>query len=170
ALKYGLLAAVAMVLWLLGEYAFGFHGPRLAVGQYTSWGPEIILVLAIWRLLHHQLHAANRYWLPVWQGLLQGLLASLVAALGLYIFLSVYLQFINPEFPDIYLEWEVGRLRASARPEEEIREIARGFRWSTSPVGLPVSIVGLCLVIGLVTSPLLTLWLNWRRKETVDPG
>jgi len=170
ALKYGLVAAAGMILWLVIEYALGLHGPRIAYGHYTSWGTEVILVLTLWRLHHHQLHANNHYWLPAWEGLLHGLLASLVAAAGFYIFLSVYLHFINPDFPDNYLEWEVGRMRAAGKPEEEIRQMARGFRWSMGPVGLPLTIGGLYLLIGLVASPLLTLWLNWRRKETVQPG
>jgi hypothetical protein len=170
ALKYGLLAAAGMILWLLAEYALGLHGPRIALSRFTTGATEIILILALWRLLHHLLYAANRYWLPVWQGLLHGIVASLVAAAAFYVFLRIYLHFINPDFPDVYLEWEVGRMRADHQPEEEIREMARGFRWSMGPVGLPVTLGRLYLLIGFFASPVLTLWLNWRRKETVAAG
>lgn len=170
ALKYGLLGASGMILWLLGEYALGFHGPRIALGQYTTWGTEIILIVALWRLLHHLLYAGNRYWLPVWLGTAHGLLASLVAAMLLYVFVFIYLQFINPAFSDAYLEWEIGRMRSQNMPEEEIRLMARGFLWRTSAVGLPLSIGSLCLLIGLVASPVITLWLNWRHKEVVHAG
>ncbi len=155
---------------MLGEYALGFHTSRIGLGHYTAWGTEIILVLALWRLLHHQLHDTNRYWLPVWEGLLHGAIASLVAATGFYISLSFYLSFINPDFPDHYLEWAVAQMRATGKPEEEIRLMARGFRWSLSPVGLPVTVFGLYLLLGVVASPLLTLCLNWRRKEPVHAG
>ena len=33
-----------------------------------------------------------------------------------------------------------------------------------------VTIIGLNLLIGFIASPLLTLWLNWRRKEVVHTG
>lgn len=165
ALKYGLLAAAGMIAWLLGEYVLGLHGTRIALGHYTSWGTEIGLVLALWRLHHHQLHVGNRYWLPVWEGLLHGALASLVAAMCLYIFFTLYLNFINPFFADNYLEWEVARMRADGKPEEAIRQMVRGFRWSIGPIGLPLVTAGTCLIVSFVASPLLTLWLNWRRKE-----
>jgi hypothetical protein len=170
ALKHGLVAAAGMIAWVLAEYALGLHGPRIEFGRYTDWGTEVILVVALWRLLHHQLHAANRYWLPVWEGVLQGMQASFVAAMGFYIFLSLYLYYLNPEFPDLHLIAEVARLRADGVPEEDIQQMVRGFRWSMGPVGLPLTVGGFYLFIGLVASPLLTLWLNWRRKEPVHAG
>ncbi len=165
ALKYGLIAAAGMSAWTLGEYALGLHTTRLGLGHYTGWGTEIIFVAALWRLLHQQVHGTNRTWLPVWEGLLYGALASLAAAAGFYIFLSLYLQFINPDCVDLMLEWQVAQLRSAGKPEEEVRLLARGLRWSMSPVGLPVTVFGIYLLIGFIASPVLTLWLNWRRKE-----
>ena len=169
-LKYGFIAATGMSLWMLGEYALGLHTIRIGIGHYTSWGTEVILVLALWCLLRHQLHGAGRTWLPVWEGLLYGAIASLVAAMGFYIFLSLYLNVINPDFSDLYLEWSVAQMRTAGKSEAQIREVARAFRWSLSPVGLPVTVFGFYLLIGFVASPLLTLWLNWRRKEPVQAG
>jgi hypothetical protein len=168
--KYGLIAAAGMSAWMLAEYALGLHTTRFSLGYYTSWGTEIIFVAVLWRLLHGQLYQANRTWLPVWQGLLQGLFASLVAAMGFYVFLSLYLHFLNPEYPDLMLEWQVGQMRAAGKPEDEIRQMARGFRWSMSALGLPVTVFGAYLLIGFIASPLLTLWLNWRRKQPVHAG
>lgn len=166
-LKYGLIAAGAMSAWMLGEYALGLHTTRLAIGHYTGWGTELIFVFVLWRLLHHQLHGANRYWLPVWEGLLHGAIASLVTAAAFYVFLALYLQLINPNYADLMLEWQITRMRAAGQPEDEIRLMARGFLWSLSPVGLPVTVFGLYLLLGVTASPLFTLWLNWRRKEPV---
>lgn len=163
-LKYGLLAAAATSLWLLLAWALGLHTVHLGVGHYFNYGAEIILIVALWRSLHRQLHDDNRPWLPVWQGLLRGLLTSLVAAMGVFLFLSLYLQFINRDYPDLHLEWQVGRMRAAGESEEEVRALARAYRWSTGPVGLPLTIGGVYLVFGFIASPILTLWLNWRRK------
>ena len=164
-LKYGLIAAAGMSAWMLGEYVLGLHTTRLDIGHYTSWGTEIILIAVLWRLLHQLLYQPNRSWLPVWEGLLHGAIAGLVAAMGFYVFLSLYLNFLNPEYADSMLQWQVDHLRTAGTPEEEIRAMARGFRWSVSPTGLPVTVFGLYLMIAIVASPVLTLWLNWRRKE-----
>ena len=170
ALKYGLLASLGMAAWMMAEYALGFHGSRLAIGHYTSHGVEVILVLFLWRLHHNQLYASNHYWLPLWQAVLQGMLASLIAAMGLYIFLTLYLHFLNPFFPDNYLQWLVDNWRAEGITEIVIREKTLAFRWSFGPIGRLINTFGTCLLISLVSSPLLALWLNWRRKEIVQTG
>lgn len=169
-LKYGLLAAGATSLWLLLAYALGLHTQHIALGHYANYGAEVILIVALWRVLHRELHAQNRYWLPVWLGLLQGMLTALVAAMGVYIFLSLYLNFINPDYPDLHLDWRVATMRANNVSEEDVRAMARAYRWSLGPVGLPVSVAGLYLLFAFIASPLLTLWLNWRRKEPCHVG
>ena len=169
-LKCGLLGAASTSLWLLLGYALGLHTTRIAVGHYFNYGAEVILVLTLWRSLHGQLHGENRYWLPVWLGLIRGMLTALVTALGITIFLSLYLNQLNPSYPDLYLEWRVGSMRAAGESEEQVRAMARAYRWSTGPVGLPVTVIGVYLLFGFIASPLLTLWLNWRRKEQAHVG
>lgn len=164
-MKYGLLAAAGMTAWLLLAFALGLHSRHVALGRYVDWGTEIILVVALWRLTAHLLESKGLYWLPVWQGWMHGLYASLVAAMTFYITFSLYLRFVNPDFPDLYLEWRVAAMRAAGTPEEAVREMARNFRWSMGPIGLPFSVIGFYLLLGFVASPILTLWLNWRRKE-----
>jgi len=169
-LKYGLIAATGMGGWMLGEYAFGLHTTRISLAHYTSWGTEVILIIALWRLLNHHTNAVGRYWLPVWEGLMHGIVASVVAAMGFYVIFSLYVNFLHPDFPDLYLDWSVAHMRALGTPEVEIREAAHAFRWSMGPVGLPLTILGQYLLVGLIASPVLTLWLNWRRKEPVHRG
>ncbi len=169
-LKYGLIAAAGMAASLLVSYALGLHTKHLALGSYTDGVTAVILVAALWCMLHHLLYGANRYWLPVWVGLLQGLFASLIAAMGFYVAFSLYLHFVNPNYPDLYLEWRFAQMRAAGRPESEIGAMARAFRWSMGPTGLPVTILGFYLLVGTIASPLITLWLNWRRKEVAHAG
>jgi len=164
-LKYGLIAAAGMSAWMLGEYWLGLHTTRAGIGHYTSWGTEIILIIVLWRLLHQLVMQPHRRWLPVWEGLLHGAITGLVTAMGFYIFLSYYLNFLNPEYADSMLQWQVDHLRVTGTPEEQIRVMARGVRWSLSPVGLLLTVFVQYPLVAIVASPLLTLWLNWRRKE-----
>jgi hypothetical protein len=169
-LKFGLIAAALLSAWTLCEYGLGLHTTRLAIGYYSSWGTIVILVLALWRLLRNELYGAGRSWLPVWEGLLYGIVMSLVAAMGYYVFLFLYLNFINPDYADLRLEWQVARMRNAGQPEEAVRAMARGFRWSMGQKGLPVTLFSTYVVAALIASPVLTLWLNWRRKEPVHRG
>lgn len=163
--KYGLLAAAGTSVWLLLAYAFGLHTTHVAIGHYVNYGAEVFLILAVWRVLHQELHGKNRYWLPVWLGLLRGMGTALVAAMGVYVFLSLYLTFLNPYYPTLHLDWRVATMRAAGEPEEQVRAMARAYTWSTGPIGLPVTVAGVYLLFAFIASPLITLWLNWRRKE-----
>jgi len=169
-LKYGLLAGAAMIAWTLLEYAAGVHHTRLALGNYTAWGPEVILLLMLWRLLRLKFATLNRYWLPAWEAGWYGATASLVAGLVFYIFLNVYVARINPEWPDLHLEWRVAQMRAGGESEQTIRLFVRNFRWSLGPVGLAVFTVGLFTLLGGTVSAILSLWLNLRHKEPPDVG
>ena len=168
-LKYGLWAALALCDWTLLEFALGFHTTRLAVGQYTNWGIEVIFAVMLYRLLQQRLHSLQRYWLPVWEAMLYGLLASLVAALVFYIFLNLYKFFLNPSWLDLQLEWKVARLRAAGTDEAAIREKLAVLRQAYTPVGLAL-FVPLYALGGAAFSALLSLWLNWRHKEIPRVG
>ena len=64
----------------------------------------------------------------------------------------------------------VEQMRAQGVPEAEIREHARAFRWGFTPSGLAVSVIGIYSIVGVMASSVLTLWLNWRRKEPTQLG
>lgn len=164
AVKYGFIAAGGMSAWTLAEYGLGLHTTHLSLGQYTSWGTKLIFIVTLWCLLRQQLHRSGRSRLPVWDGLLHGAITSVVAATGFYLLLSLYLNIIHPDYAHNYLEWLIGRMRAAGTSEGEIRQAAKAFLWRTGPTGLPVTVFRIWLLLGAIASPLLTLWLNWRRK------
>lgn len=164
-LKYGLLGGAAMIGWTLLEYALGLHNTHFALGRFTGWGAEVILLVMLWRMLRVKVERLNRYWMPAWEGMFYGMLASFVAGLVFYTFLNVYVTFINPEWPDLYLEWQVAQMRTAGDTEETIRAFVRSFRWMSGPVGLATLTIGLYSVLGAAFSAMLTLWLNLRRKE-----
>ena len=167
-LKYGLIAGLGMSGWLFAEFLLGLHTTRLEIGTYTTWGTEIILVVALWFFLRRKLANLKLYWLPLWKGLLYGTLTSFVAGLVLYIYYSYYLGFLNPEWPDLYINWQVAHMRAHHASEESVLSFAKTFRWSVTAPGLVFNIIGLYTVLGTLASSILTLWLNWRHKEPVQ--
>src|SRR5262245_50176896 len=126
-LKYGLLNAAATSVWLLLAYATGLHSKHIALGHYANYGAEVFLVLALWYSLRGYLRDQNFYWLPAWKGMIHGMLTALVAAMGVYVFLSLYLSFINPQYPDLYLQWRVDAMRAAGEAEEQVRAVAQAY-------------------------------------------
>lgn len=164
-MKYGLLAGTGMSGWMLVEYALGLHTTHIALSQYADWGTEVILLIALWFLLRRRLLEPGCYWLPVWKGVLHGMVASLIAGLVFCTFLNFYLRFINPEWSFHSLSWRVSEMRAAGESEEVIRQTAQSFNWSITPLGLVFYAIGGYAVLGALASSVLTLWLNWRRKE-----
>ncbi|HWA25414.1 MAG TPA: DUF4199 domain-containing protein [Lacunisphaera sp.] len=170
AFKHGALAAILMSAWRLAEFALGLHTSRVGIGYYTSAGTDLILAIVLWHLLHQRAKRAGGTPPTLAENLLQGLLASLVAAMVFTVFVSLYLNFINPDYPDFMLEWKVAHSRAEGIPEEKIRAMARIYRWSVGPVGLPVMIFGRCLLVAALAPPLFTRMLNrWKPSPVNGP-
>ena len=168
--RFGLLAAAGMSGWLLLENLLGLHTRHLGAAAYTHWGTEVVLVAALYLLLRAELRRLNRYWLPLWEGVLRGTLMSLVAALAFYAFTAVYVFVLHPDWPDLRLAHDVALMRAAEVPEAEIREYARRFRQAFTPGGLALFVVGLYTIVGGLASSVLTLWINWRHKESLHGG
>ena len=168
-LKYGLVAGLLMSAWMLVEHLCGLHTVHLGAAQYTGVVGDIIPIVMLYLLLKHQLTALQRYWLPVWEGMLYGLAASLAAALVFYIFINAYKFFLNPGWVDLQLEWRVAQLRAAGTVEPDIQRKIVSLRYAYGPVGLALTVPVFTLV-GAGFAALLTLWLNWRHKETPPVG
>ncbi|MBI3876652.1 MAG: DUF4199 domain-containing protein [Verrucomicrobia bacterium] len=168
-LKYGLVAGLLMSAWMLVEHVFGVHTVHLGAARYTGIVGDLIPAVMLYLLLKHQIAALQRYWLPLWEGMLYGFAASLAAALVFYIFLNAYKFFLNPGWVDLQLEWTVAQMRAAGVAESLIQEKVVAQRAAFSPVGLALTIPVFVLAGGAV-SALITLWLNWRHKETAHVG
>lgn len=168
-LKYGLVAGLLMNAWMLIEHVFGVHTVHLSAARYTGIVGDLIPVVMLYLLLKHQIAALQRYWLPLWEGMLYGFAASLAAALVFYIFLNAYKFFINPSWVDLQLEWRVAEMRAAGATEAHIREKLVALRTAFGPVGLALTVPVFVLAGGAV-SAFITLWLNWRQKETAHFG
>lgn len=162
--KYGLAAGGTVCLWILAEFALGFHTTRPDIGEYSGYFSGVILVVSLTLLLGQRRAAAPDGHLPFRQGLGAGFRASLTAALVVCTFLLVYHQFINPDGLDLALEWKVAQLRAQGVSEAVVREEIVSYRRMHSPLAFATgTLVGLPLV-GLVLSGLITLGL--RRPRT----
>jgi hypothetical protein len=168
-MKYGLLAGFGMSLWMLAEYFLGLQTRHLEIGAYADWGTEVILLIMVWLFLRHKMAVLTRYWYPVWEGALHGAMACLVAGLVFCTFLNFHLRFINPDWPYHYRMWRATAMRAAGESEEAVRIFSDSFDWSVTPLGLAVYSIGVYTVLGALAASVLTLWLNWRRKEPVDP-
>ena len=153
--KYGLTTGAGCCLWILAEFALGFHTTRPDIGEYSGYFSGVIPLVTLTLLLRQCRAAAPDGTLTLRQGLRAGFQASLVAALVVYGFLLVYHQFINPAGVDLALEWKVAQLRAQGVTESAVREEIVSYRQMNSPLGLVTgTLVGLPLLGGAFSVPI----------------
>lgn len=157
AFKYGLLAGIGVCLWILAEFALGFHTTRPDIGDYTGWCSGVIPLVALALLLRQQ-QAEDR--LTLARGLGTGLYASLVTGVVVYTFLLLYNQVINPGWMDTALEAKVALLRARHVTELDIRSEIVAFRRMNSPLGLLTGTLLDITLKGGLFSLVLTLFLR----------
>jgi hypothetical protein len=163
AFKYGLVTGAGFCLWLLAEFALGFHTTRPDLGQSTRYFSGLIPLVLLTLLLRQRRAAAPDGQLPLGQGLRAGMQCSLVASLVFYAFVLVYQQFINPAGLDLLLDWKVAQLRAAGVAESAVRATIVSFRQFHSPLGLVVHYLVIWPLLGLGLSGLITLGLRRTR-------
>ena len=161
AIKCGLITGAGVCLWILGEYALGFHTTRLAIGAYSGCFSGLIPLTTLFLLLRRQRDASASGQLGLGAGLKSGLQAAFVSGVILYGFMFVYDHFINPGWLDNALDWRVAQLRAHGVTEIAIRDEITFYRRMNTPAGCLVSLVGGTTLLGGVLSAGLTLLLRW---------
>src|SRR4051812_44895440 len=96
--KYGLLIGAAYCLWILADFALGFHTRRFDLGERADYFSCIIPFALLTMLLLNR--RRERGGITVAQGTMSGAQASLVGGIVLYLFMFVYNRFINPGWID----------------------------------------------------------------------
>ena len=106
--KFGLVTAGGICLWVVLEHLLGFRSTHLHIGQYTGILSGIIPLVTIFYALKEKRDLQGGY-LTLGQGLFTGLLLSMVTAICTTAFMWVYNQYINPGYQHAALEWEIGQ-------------------------------------------------------------
>jgi hypothetical protein len=145
--KYGLSIGGIVCAWILLQYAFGLHTTNVAVGAYLGYASNLIPFIGLFVLLRDRQRDRWDARLSFTRGIGSGFLTSLIAALVVYCFLSLYHTFINPDWADSMIEWQVNRMRLASMEEEVIRQRITAYRDAYSPGGLArATIVGMTLL------------------------
>ena len=167
-LKYGLLGGAGVCLWILLEYALGFHTTRLTLGQYSGYFSTLLPLVALWLLLRERQREYGLLF-TIFRGLRSGVYASLLTGIVVYCFLVFYNLVINPDWLERALRWKVEQMRAAHDSEALIREQITFYRNANSPLGLIYSTVAGLTLLGAFCSVLFSLVLIWRDRTAPLP-
>lgn len=97
-IKYGLIGAVAYILWEMGEYLLGIHDVHINMLPFTG----LLSIFVPFSVLFFGIMAKRKsnpgFFLTLRQGIKAGLTISIIMALVSGAFFFIYTTTINPEF------------------------------------------------------------------------
>ena len=166
AIKWGLLLALAIILWTLGVHLLGFYTDRI---QYAALVDQVVLVLPLTIITLALLEERRRHGgtLPFGRGVLLGTAAAAVSAAPTISALWYYHHYINPEWVSYLTTYEGHKLAVEGVPLDQIatriNQLQLGGTDQRQIVG---GLIG-TVVMGLVLSLLITgvLWATDRARR-----
>ena len=158
--RYGLLCGTGLSLWILIEFALGFHTTFLEIGQYSGYFSIIVPIIIIYVALKEQSLRINGR-LSVKEGINTGFQIAIYSAALFTLFLYVYNNYINPEWLNSLVEWERKKLLLGGASDDEIERFMDQNRRMNNAVGQGVmsfiSTTGIGIFITLIEIPIIRI-------------
>jgi hypothetical protein len=105
-IKFGSIAAVALIAWTIVQYLLGFHTDKFHLTFISPWGMLAILAASIYPAIREkQLDVGTNFSLRL--GLRTGLIMTLIASSVASGFMFIYNYKINPLWVDNMIEWQI---------------------------------------------------------------
>jgi len=156
--RYGLLCGAGMSMWVLIEFALGFHTTSLEIGQYSGYFSIFIPVVVIYIALQGQQTALNVA-LPIKAGINTGFQIAIFSAAIFTLFMFFYNNYINPEWIDAMVGWQRKNLIMSGATDDEIGRFMDQNRRMNNTLGQGImsfiSSTGLGVFVTLVELPII---------------
>lgn len=119
-LKYGIYLGLAICVWKLVEYTFGFHGEYYEIGKYTDFLPLILLTAALFLGIKERRDENLSGYIDYRQGVRTGFFISLVSTLISVPFIYLYYKVINPGYIDYIIAANETRLLAEGKSPDAV--------------------------------------------------
>ncbi|MFZ4622588.1 MAG: DUF4199 domain-containing protein [Bacteroidota bacterium] len=150
-LKYALLCGTALSLWVLIEFALGFHTTSLEIGQYSGFFSILIPIILIFSALQERQKQSGS--LLSWTvGIDSGFRIAFYSALLFTMFMVIYRLYINPDWLEATIEWQRKKLILGGASDDEIGRFMESSRTMNSlPVQIITGFVGSTTVGVIVT-------------------
>ncbi|MEK7584724.1 MAG: DUF4199 domain-containing protein [Patescibacteria group bacterium] len=163
--KYGLFIGIGLVVWILLEFALGFHTTRLELGQYTGYAAVIIPIVLLYQGIKEKRDTELAGSMKFGQGVRAGFLMSLVAAPIIGFFFYVFIEFLNPRWLELTFELERAKLLQTGVAAETVSQMLAQIKpIFTVQVQVASAFLGTILQ-GLGLSVLISALLRWRQRK-----
>ena len=165
ALKYGLITGVGVCLWILGEYALGFHTTNLDAGEITGYFASVIPVVTIYIGIRAQRNMMPGKTIALGKAILTGIWITLIAAAISTAFMQVYYALINPHFMELGEVSLNKKLAAGSISQDEFNRQVMEVRQMAAPMfQLVFGFLG-TVAMGTVISVVMALILRTRTPK-----
>lgn len=151
-LKWGLITGLGVAAWIIAEYFLGFHSELMEIGKFTGYFAIIIPLLTYYFGLREKRDKVLGGKISFARAFGSGLLMSLITSIILTIFMFVYVEFINPDWFESGVAYEMRRLEEAGYSGQEIGMQLSDFAYLYStPTQLVVTFFG-TLIQGILIS------------------
>ncbi len=156
--KYAFLCGTGLSVWVLAEFALGFHTSSPEIGQYSGYFSILVPIILIFSALHDRQKQSGG---PLaWKtGVDTGFRIAFFSALMFTVFMIIYRLYINPEWIELTIEWQRRKLILSGASDDEIgRFMASSRTMNSLPAQILTGFVGstsVSVLITLIEIPLL---------------
>jgi hypothetical protein len=124
-IKYALLSAALLVVWVMVEHFLGFNSTRMDIGEYThSVTPLATLVLLFLGIREKRNRELNGQ-LTFWQGLRTAFWISFFYAILQALWFALYSNLINPEYTALTVQFKQKQLELSGKTPGQVEDELR---------------------------------------------
>lgn len=170
AIKWGLLLALAIILWTAAVHLLGFYTDRI---QYAALVDQVVIVLPLTLLTLALLEERRRLGgrLPIARGVLFGTAVAAVSAPLTIGALWYYHHYVNPEWVTYLTTYEAKKMLAQGVPPDQIASritrLQQGASDRSQVTGGLIGTVLMGVVLSLVISAVLWAIDRVRRARSV---
>ncbi|MBI1806140.1 MAG: DUF4199 domain-containing protein [Ignavibacteria bacterium] len=119
-IKYGVIFAGIVVLYVLTEHFLGFNTTRHDIGQYTRYAGVLVPILGILFGIREKRKKELNGIMTFGQGVKTGFWIALIQTTITTLWFLLYANVINPGFLDTMLEFERSTMAAAGTTEASI--------------------------------------------------
>jgi len=119
-IKYGIITGLIICFWQLSEFLLGFHTNKMNIGEYTTYFVVVIPIITIYMGIKEKRDKIYSGHISISRGIRTGLMISLVATLIVAVYLVFYFNSINPDFLELSIAYQKGKLLSRGKTVEQI--------------------------------------------------
>jgi hypothetical protein len=168
---YGFILAISSAFLTLVLYFLGFHSDPAKLGMGRGIGSACILVIGISctalgvKARRSEVPASEPfgYGSALWAGIVISFVAGVLGA----IFNYIYVAYINTEYSDVMLQFQMDKLQAKGMTGAQLEQAEKFTRFFMSPLPLAFSGMVIGLFFGFLISLVVAAFL--KRPEPAAP-